>query len=325
MHCSGHRNRVQTQESITDLIYQNKHKQRVWSKTTTGWVEVNSGSFPNTSEKGTQVRNTCNYRMDGERRDMPGKEELPILHLDATVYCPLTRRHFLVFFIPLTSSFFLVHALLFYCSFLLSVFSWSSFIPSFWARPYLSCCQSFVACVKCLAGQRRTVCDGCESTLECRGAFNHVLPWPLNKLIFYGCTPLPCRFLLKGLHPIPSAFDPVIIRNGFKSLAHMRLWEYTVVWIVTIWAPHFFLCSWAEETINWRMRRDTEKSEQVNADVSLTAEKTNERWWIMNKSKHSGTRHNMSWTALFTTLVSKIVCAWNKRIMFKWIQPELRV
>lgn len=47
-------------------------------------AEINSG-FPSTSEKGTQVRNTCNYSMDGDRGDMPGKEELPILRLDALV------------------------------------------------------------------------------------------------------------------------------------------------------------------------------------------------------------------------------------------------
>lgn len=38
--------------------------------------------------------------MDGERGDMPGKEELPILHLDKIVYCPLPQCHFLIFFIP---------------------------------------------------------------------------------------------------------------------------------------------------------------------------------------------------------------------------------
>lgn len=43
-----------------------------------------SGSFPR------QVTNTCNYRRDGEGGDMPGKEELPILRLEAP-----GLRHFL--------------------------------------------------------------------------------------------------------------------------------------------------------------------------------------------------------------------------------------
>lgn len=34
--------------------------------------------------------NTFNYRTDGERGDMPGKEELPILCREAPVSCPLT-------------------------------------------------------------------------------------------------------------------------------------------------------------------------------------------------------------------------------------------
>lgn len=73
------------------------------------------------------------------------------------------------------------------------------------------------ACVKHSAGRGCSVCDGDESTLECRGAFNHVLPWPLNKLIFYECTSLPVPILLKGLRLLPAAFDLVITQIGFNS------------------------------------------------------------------------------------------------------------
>lgn len=148
---------------------------------------------------------------------MPGKEELPILRLDAPVYCPLPRRHFLIFFMPLTSSFFPIHSLL------LLLFLLASRPPSLQFYPFLlgasmprllaELCQH----VSVRVGRGCSVCDGYESTLECRGAPNHVLAWPLNKLMFYGCRALPVLPLLKGLHNISTAFDlsAVIIRIGF--------------------------------------------------------------------------------------------------------------
>ncbi len=161
--------------------------------------------------------------MDGERGDMPGKEELPILRLDAPVYCPLPRRHFLIFFMPLTSSFF-PHSLSSSASSSSSTVV-SSCFPSSLApvlslssqRAHVSASGGAVSAWSVLVGQGCSVCDGYESMLECRGAPNHVLAWPLNKLMFYGCRALPVLPLLKGLHNISTAFDlsAVIIRIGF--------------------------------------------------------------------------------------------------------------
>lgn len=143
-------------------------------------AEVNSGSFP--APPAAQVRNTCNYRTDGERGDMPGKEELPILRLDAPVHRPLPRRHFLSDL--LCNLFFLPHSLFFFF-----YSSSSAFIPFFSARPFL------------LRHRTRDALPCDESTPECRGAPNHVLAWPLSKLMFYGCRALPAPRLLKGPRP----------------------------------------------------------------------------------------------------------------------------
>lgn len=72
--------------------------------------------------------------MDGERGDMPGKEELPILRLDAPVL-PSSYRAvtFLIFFMPLTSSFFSIHSLL------LLLFLTASSLPSLQFYPFLLC------------------------------------------------------------------------------------------------------------------------------------------------------------------------------------------
>lgn len=158
-------------------------------------------------QKTTQVRNTCNYRNDGERGDMPGKEELPILRLDAPVYCPVLCSHFLVFSGLLTSSLFYIHSLLFVASLL-------QFYPFLLSMSQLPAelCQ-----------HERVKTGNVLLVLECRCAPNHVLAWTLNKLMFYGCTALPTLSLLKGLHAARDAFDlnAVLIYIGFYSSAHI--------------------------------------------------------------------------------------------------------
>lgn len=165
--------------------------------------------------------------MGGERGDMPGKKELPFLRLDKTVYSPLPHRQFIFFFLfHKTPNILSMHSSTVVPSYSvsslgpgLSLSSESIHIPASGA--------ALSACVKRSAGRGCSVCDGYESTLECRGAFNHVLPWPLNKLIFYGCTALPTPYLLKGLHLLPAAFDLVLTQIGFNSCSKKVLLEDT--------------------------------------------------------------------------------------------------
>lgn len=153
--------------------------------------------------------------MDGERGDMPGKEELPILRLDAPVYGPLAHRHFLSYLLYSFNLFlFLLHSvqrvLLLPSALVLSLSSQSVHVS---------------ACV-CGASARTGMLLCGESALGCRGAPNHVLAWTLNKLIFYGCTALPSLLLLKGLQPFPAAFDLASTRS--ELCVHMCPWEHTV-------------------------------------------------------------------------------------------------
>lgn len=193
--------------------------------------------------------------MDGERGDMPGKEELPILRLDAPVHFPLLHTFSFIFFIP--SSFFPCHSSSAVVSSRFLSSSGPVFIPFFLACPCLGFFRS------CVSMSVWSACDGYERMLECRGVPNHVLAWPLNKLIFYGCTALPVLLLLKGLHPVPAAFDLVVIRTGSELCAHMCLWEYTVVWSISNSASlcgfDTFPCAAEEgEAIDRRMKRNPE-------------------------------------------------------------------
>lgn len=171
-----------------------------------------------------------------------------LMHLFTFLYCTLS----------LLSSFFLFHsssALVSSC-FLTSL--GPVFIPLFATRPCLGFLQS------CVSMSVWSVCDGYERTPECRGVPNHVLAWPLNKLIFYGCTALPLLLLLKGLYPIPTAFDLIMICTGFESCSHMCLWEYGVVCSIcnsaSLCGFDTFPCAAEEyEAIDQRMKRNPEK------------------------------------------------------------------
>lgn len=97
--------------------------------------------------------------MDGERGDMPGKEELPILRRDAPVYCPLPRRHFLSFMPSFFPHPFTLLLLLFplACRLPLALV-FIPFVPA--RRPCLGFWRSCVSvCVKRLAGRGCSVCD----------------------------------------------------------------------------------------------------------------------------------------------------------------------
>lgn len=140
-----------------------------------------------------------------------------LMHLFTFLYCTLS----------LLSSFFPFHSSSAVVSSRFLSSSGPVFIPFFSACPCLGFFRS------CVSVSVWSACDAYERTPECRGVPNHVLAWPLNKLIFYGCTALPVLLLLKGLHPVPAAFDLVVIRTGSESCAHMCLWEYTVVWSIS--------------------------------------------------------------------------------------------
>lgn len=162
-------------------------------------VEVNSSSFPAPpaarQRRALKLEIPATTEWTEREGTCLGRRNCPFsasMHLFTVLYRAVTFS--LIFFI--SSSFFPIHSS---SALLSSRSSRSRFIPFFSARPCLSCVSM---CVKRLLGRGCSACD--ESTPECRGAPNHVLAWPLNKLMFYGCRALPALPLLKGLHPLTS-------------------------------------------------------------------------------------------------------------------------
>lgn len=97
--------------------------------------------------------------------------------------------------------------------------------PTLQCYPFLLCASMPQRLCEALVFGRG--CSACsESTLECRGAPNHVSARPLNTLMFYGWRALPALPLLKGLHP-----QSCCLWSRRRCHAHWilmtRLWEFT--------------------------------------------------------------------------------------------------
>lgn len=134
------------------------------------------------------------------------------MHLFSVLYCAHTFK----LVCSLLSSFFSIHSpgkpslsLLLAFAPLLSL----SYTHVCAAVPLVELCQ-----------QTGMLCLCVTSTPECRDTLNHLLPWPLNKLMFYGCTALPNLFLLKGRRCLCMALIPGLSLYTLPVCTH--LWEY---------------------------------------------------------------------------------------------------
>lgn len=213
---------------------------------------VNSGGFPAHQRKALKLEIPATTEWTEIEGTCLGRRNCPfsaLMHLFTVLFCTVT-------FLFLSSFSF------FFFFWLYSVFFLSSFIPFVSAHPWLAAVSACV-CVWSIwqdGGCSVWWCWMRESTPECRGAPNHVLAWPLNKLIFYGCTALP-TLLLKGQCRSSTSFDLFMICTGCESLC---LWEYSLACISNPTLLHgldTFLCTTSEEKkqLIERMKRNLEK------------------------------------------------------------------
>lgn len=239
----GCSSRYRLGEILLKYHFVNSGKHAGRDETASHWRWVGERRFPSSApQKTTQVRNTCNYRTDGERGDMPGKEELPILRLDAPVHRPLIARSL----------------------YLLCAFDLLFLLLLFVAASSLRLHSVLRSMPRPPAELRQQTGDALPAP-ECRGAPTHVLAWPLNKLMFYGCTAPPTHSL-KGPAPPPSC-----LWSARQRYTHW-IWKDVLTCVCgnpvsdsgPVCGPDTCLCSRAEEATDQRL-------EKVSAAVSLTA------------------------------------------------------
>ena len=157
------------------------------------WVKVNTSS-PDIWEKGTQVKNTWYYRMDGDRVDMPGDEELPILHHDTCIEsCAVSPSLFFLLsvFFPLHGSSSSLWSFLLWILFpcILCIHAFAVYIFSSGHAVYVCMLVRLIGivCVSvCVFVCAWWVGEWARaSMLQRRRAPTHVFAWPLNNLMFY--------------------------------------------------------------------------------------------------------------------------------------------